>query len=260
MNAQEILYKFYETIDQVRELEREEVLDALVPMVNILRQYHSHTVFGLEHVPTSGPALLVCNHSLATYDIACLMGAIYNEQKRIPRGLIDRAFFKFPGLGQLMEFLGSVQGNQENAQKLLAAGELITVAPGGMREALKPSSQRYQIKWKRRRGFARLAMQTGTPIVLAACPKADDIYEVYPNKLTAWAYRTYKIPIFLARGVGPTPIPKPVTLTHFLSEAITPPPIPKSPTAFDDVLNAFHNELYERMLELINRGIHYDGK
>ena len=49
-------------------------------------------------------------------------------------------------------------------------------------------------------GFARLAIETQTPIILAMCPKADDIYDVYSNSLTAWAYQKYRIPVFFARG------------------------------------------------------------
>ena len=40
-------------------------------VMNRAARYHDHRVEGLEHIPASGPALIVVNHSLATYDTAC---------------------------------------------------------------------------------------------------------------------------------------------------------------------------------------------
>ena len=145
MNTQDLIVKAYAVMESLKELEREDIADGILPAINLLRQYHSYSVVGINNVPAKGSALIVCNHSFATYDIALLLASIYENNGRYTRSLIDRAFFKVPGLGEVMEFLGSVKGNQLNAISLLEQGELLTVAPGGMREALKPS----------RKGFLR---------------------------------------------------------------------------------------------------------
>ena len=137
-----------------------------------------------------------------------------------------------------------------NAKELLEKGELVAVAPGGMREALRPSSERYQILWEKRKGFARLAIKTGAPIVLAICPKADDLYEVYPSRLTKWAYQTFKVPVFLARGLGPSPIPRPVKLAHFVSKPIYPPKFVNDKIKDRMILDRFHNIQLERYLRV----------
>ncbi len=243
-------------------MERADLVKTLLPILQAARLYHRHEVVGLEHVPKVGSTLVVCNHSLATYDIVLLMTAIYQELKRLPRPLIDRAFFRVPYLGELCTLFGAMQGSQENAEKLLNDGEIISVAPGGMREALRPSSQRYQIRWDRRIGFVKLAMRTKAPIVLAACPRADDLYDVYPSHLTAWFYRTYKFPVFFARGIGPTPLPRPIKLVHYLSEAMVPPAMPGGEgDAHDEeveqLARAFHAKLVERMHGLISAAIQH---
>lgn len=179
-------------------MEKKDVIEKIIPALQALRMYHRHSVVGMDNLPKEGRTLVIVNHSLATYDIILLMTAVYLETGRLPRPLIDRLFFKVPFAGELAEFLGSMQGSQENAELLLNQDELITVAPGGMREALRPSTERYQIRWDHRIGFCKLAMRTGTPIVLAACPKADDLYDIYPNRLTKWIYQNHKIPFFLA--------------------------------------------------------------
>ncbi|NRA44622.1 MAG: acyltransferase family protein [Oligoflexales bacterium] len=231
------------------------VVQKVYPILNAIRQYHSYEVHGLEHVPEKGRAIIACNHSLATYDIALLFLEIYDRIGRIPRPLADHLFFKIPYLGELIEELGAVDGDQTNALSLLEKDELIGVAPGGMREALRPSSERYQILWDRRKGFARLAMETNAPVIVAVCPKADDLYDVYHNPLTAWAYKKFKVPLFMARGVAFTPIPKKVKLMHFLSEPIYPPSPKDDPKAFKRQLDRFHKKIVKKTQDLIGEAI-----
>lgn len=238
-------------------VEREDLVKTFLPFLQAARLYHRHEVVGLENIPKEGPVLVVCNHSLATYDIVLLMTAMYADRGRLPRPLIDRLFFKIPYVGDAATMFGAVQGSPEGAKNLLEEGNVVTVAPGGMREALRPSTQRYQIRWDRRYGFVKLAMSTRSPIVLAACPKADDLYDVYPSHVTKWAYKTFKVPLFLARGLGPTPLPRPVKLVHYLSEPIMPPEMPETKEEQDAVAREFHGRLVKRMLELISAAIHH---
>ncbi|MCX6116510.1 MAG: lysophospholipid acyltransferase family protein, partial [Proteobacteria bacterium] len=222
-----------------------EYLLRLAPIISGVRLYHQHSTIGLHNIPKGG-VIIAANHSLASYDIALLMGSIYEYTNRIPKALIDRLFFKVPGLGDLMAALGSREGNRQNAETLLKSGEMLVVAPGGMREALRPSSERYKIIWDRRKGFAKLAIETRCPVVLAACPAADELYDIAPSYITAWAYKTFKVPVFFAKGLGFSLIPKPIRLTHFLSEPIYPPEKPANPEMLSKATEDFHQVLVEK--------------
>lgn len=232
-------------------------IDKAIRFLEVLRAYHRHEVIGIEHVPKDGGCVLVSNHSLATYDFALLMSEIYKRVNRLPRPLVDRLFFKIPYLGELMHLLGAEEGSRKSAMALLRKKNLITVAPGGMREALRPSSQRYQIRWARRKGFVRMAIETGSTIVLAACPKADDMYDIVKNPVTPWFYKKFKIPVFLATGLGPTPIPKPVKLTHFISEPLAPRKMSAKDPEFENYVDEFHQLVLEKMRALIDQAIHF---
>lgn len=227
----------------------------VLPLIMLIRRYHQHEVFGLENVPSRGPVIFACNHSLATYDMMLLMAAVYLKCHRIPRALIDRAFYKVPGLGELMELMGCIIGSHKNAHDLLNQGNTLYIAPGGMRESLRPSSERYQIKWNQRKGFARLAIETGSPVILSACPRADDIFTVYDNVLTKWVYKNFKLPVFLARGVGPTVLPKPVKLVHYLSKPIYPPKKASDPAAFKRQVYNFHRRLLRQMSKIMENSL-----
>lgn len=235
----------------------QEYLEYAHSFLSGLREYHRHEVVGMEHVPEKGPVIVAVNHSLATYDIALLLCAIYDQTGRIARPLADRWFFRLPYVSELMNKMGVVEGNHKSAEKLLKEGELLSVAPGGMREALRPSDQRYQILWEKRKGFAKLALRTGAPVILAMCPKADDVFDVFPNPLTKWAYQKFRVPLILARGFGPTPIPRPVKLIHFLSDPMKPPVLSTDPVEFEKQLNQFHAKLVKKAKQLIGEAIAY---
>ena len=61
-----------------------DLLGGVLPILQAARTYHRHEVVGMENLPKTGPALVVVNHSLATYDIVLLMTAIYTDFGRLP--------------------------------------------------------------------------------------------------------------------------------------------------------------------------------
>ncbi len=216
-----------------------------------LRRYHRHRVYGLDNVPREGPALMVINHSLATYDAFMLGIEIAMHTGRVPRGLGDNLIFKTPVIDELASLAGIHPANQENGGELLQSGHLVFVAPGGMREALRPSTERYRVRWTRRKGFARLAYEQQVPVVLIGCPAADDLLTVYENKLTKLAYRHLRAPLPFIRGVGPTILPRPVKLTHHIAPPLTPPAlVEEREQAF---IEGFHTECITVMEELLSR-------
>ena len=229
-------------------------LDRLRPVFQLMGRYHRYRTHGLGLIPKTGRVLVVVNHSFATYDGMLLGAAILMQLRRMPYGLADSNFFKFGPFGRLASRLGMVEASHENAERVLNDGKLLLVAPGGMREALRPVSQRYQVLWQKRKGFVRLALRTQTPIVLAACPQADSLYEVYPNKLTVWAYKHIHWPLVLLKGIGPTFIPKPIQLEHHISEPLIPPACDSDCPEFEDEVTRFHDVVSQRMGQLM--GLH----
>ena len=123
-----------------------------------------------------------------------------------------------------------------------------------MKESLKPHNEKYTIQWSSRKGFAKLAIDTQTPIILAACPRADDIYKVYESKISKLIYENFKMPFFLASGLRGTPLPKPIQLSHYLSELIQPPRKPRSKARYDQIVKEFHEVLEEKMKDLMSQG------
>ena len=213
-------------------------------------RYHQHQVEGMDAIPDDGPALIVVNHSLATYDSGLLVAAIRAGRGRDVRMLGDRYMFKIPIFRDLATAYGFVEGSQENAERLLENGEIVLVAPGGMREALKPSSRKYQLDIADRKGFVRLAVRNNTPVILSACPAADDLYHVVSNPVTDWVYTRHRLAAPLFFGRFGTPVPRPVRLVHYLSEPIR---IPANCAGGDSAaIDAFHALLQNRLQDMLD--------
>lgn len=155
------------------------VVRQLDPLLQPLKRWLSPVAFGLEHVPRSGAVLLVGNHTIyGLLDIPMLGLLVFEATGRVPRGLGDHIHFAVPLWRDLLRRLGAVDGNRENCAQLLRDGELVLVFPGGGREVMKHKAERYQLIWKERIGFVRLAIEHGTPIVPFASVGVEDMFDI----------------------------------------------------------------------------------
>lgn len=137
--------------------------------------YHRAEVRGLQNVP-AGPALIVGNHSGATYsgDTWILAAHLYRAGgvDALPFGMAHDLVLRVPVLGGLMRRLGVMPAHPEAAAALLGAGHKVMVYPGGDLEALRPWTQRDRVFFSGRRGFVRTALRAGVPIVPVAAQGA----------------------------------------------------------------------------------------
>jgi 1-acyl-sn-glycerol-3-phosphate acyltransferase len=233
------------------------IIERLLP---IIRGYFRYQVVGLENVPASGRAVLVGNHGILPVDALLLHYAIKDALGRWPRGLTDRRIFRIPFLRQGFMDLGIVVAHPQTGRALLEQEEIVTIMPGGSREAFKPSRERYQLMWRRRKGFVRLAIQTGSPIVPAVCIGNDELYHVFFDGY-GLSERFYGkgalLPITLPIGLGPLPLP--VKLTHYVGKPIR---FRYKPEDAEDPkkVSRLHGRVVRSMKDLLTRGLEERGK
>ncbi|MBK9070481.1 MAG: acyltransferase family protein [Myxococcales bacterium] len=143
----------------------------------LYRHYFRVAVTGMEHVPATGPAILVANHGgLLPLDSVLLMHAIRREHPagRDARPLIEDEFFHMPFIGSRLAAMGAVRAHPQNGERLLRRGELVVVFPEGVKGTEKTWRQRYQLARFGRGGFVRLAMRMGVPVLPVAIVGSDD--------------------------------------------------------------------------------------
>ncbi|WP_277099397.1 lysophospholipid acyltransferase family protein [Corynebacterium riegelii] len=166
-----------------------------------LRVYNRPTIEGTEHVPDTGPVILVSNHQ-AVMD-SFYLPLMMPRQIQFPA---KNEYFTAPGIkGRLQKFFFSAVGQipvdrgskdagdalQEAATKVLERGDVFGIYPEGTRS---PDGRVY----KGRTGVARIAMASGAPIVLVAMFGAREA-----NPIGSWLLRPVKVHIKLSEPIDP---------------------------------------------------------
>jgi len=139
---------------------------------------------GLEHIPSSGSALVVGNHAgTLPFDAMMVALAIYDEHPahRVLRMLAADLAFTLPLVAPLARKSGNTLACEDDAERLLRAGDLVGVWPEGYKGLGKPFRDRYRLQRFGRGGFVELALRTGTPIVPVAVVGSEEIYPMVGN-------------------------------------------------------------------------------
>ena len=200
------------------------VVKALTPLRRLIKP----KVYGIENVPKGG-ALLVGNHTLyGAFDLIFWTAELIDRGMMV-RGLGEHVLFRMPVSSELMKACGIVRGTRDNMRELMRRGDLILVFPGGAREVAKRKGERYQLIWKNRLGFAKMAIEGRYPIVPFASLGIEDALDIVldtDNPLMAPVRKLFEKvlkvePLPIVRGIGMTPLPRPERLYFWFGEPIS---------------------------------------
>jgi len=126
-------------------------------------------VEGIEHVPSTGGALLVSNHAGALPPDAPMIAKAIKEEHPHPRPLhltMEHFFKGYPGLSMLLPKIGGVPAHPANVHRLLFdEQQLVLVFPEGRKGTEKLYKDRYRLRRFGRGGFVEAAMRARAPIV-----------------------------------------------------------------------------------------------
>lgn len=181
-----------------------EASERFYSLVDRLARRWSVDVVGIEQLPP-GRGLVVGNHAFGFWDLACAMARIRAVTQRRIWALGEHLWWDVPLVRKLAAAVGVVDGTNENVDALLAAGELVLVLPGGLREAVKPAELRYRLLWGRRYGFVRAAVRNRAPIIPLACIGGDDLFDLAGNAFSRG--RRLRLGFPLPRPSYAVPIP-----------------------------------------------------
>ena len=188
-------------------------------MLAPLRALHSPRCFGIAHIPRRGGFLLAGNHTVyGLLDVPLMFGAVHEQRGRVLRSLGDHAHYSVPGWRDLLTRFGTVRGTRENCAALMDRGEPVLVFPGGGREVMKRKDEAYELLWKERVGFVRMAIAHRYPVIPFGAIGVDDAYDIHidgdhvlmaPARALAGALtgRPEMVPP-IATGIGPLPRPE----------------------------------------------------
>ncbi len=216
---------------------------------------------GLDNLPDE-PVLFVGNHTLfATFDVPFLWFHIWRNTGRYVRPLADFLNFDLPFWSRTLSRFGAVPGTRPNCAALMDNGWDILVFPGGAREAMKRQGEQHKLIWKKRLGFAKMAIEHEYTIQPFSAVGVDDQWDIVMDgqqiadsklgKLLDAAGllpREDAIPP-LVRGIAGTPLPRPNRLYFKLGKPIRTDTYGRDPS--DE--NAW--KLRRRTARAVNKGI-----
>ena len=195
----------------------------------VLCNYFRAEVHGLDNIPDSGPSLLVGNHSGGIYiaDTFILATEFYTHfgpERRFHQLAHDVAA-RLPATG--ISRWGTVAASHENARRAFDKGAPVLVYPGGDYETFRPSWHSDRVEFGGRKGFIRLALERGVPIVpvVAIGGQETALFATRGERaaeLTGWARltRIKVLPVAFAPPFGVTvldlpgriPLPSKITI------------------------------------------------
>ena len=183
---------------------------------------------GLENLPDK-PALFIGNHAFMAIDAALFHLYLYYDHGRYVKGLGDKSLFANPYYASVAHAMGGVSGQAPIVERLMDRGDDLLLYPGGAYESIKPPEARYQLQWKQRYGFVKLAAAAGYTVVPVASVGPDEYYDhavssetLMNSSLVKWLMQAKLLPSDLRSDLVPPiptgmlggPLPKPKS-TYF---------------------------------------------
>ncbi|XP_071117548.1 DGAT1/2-independent enzyme synthesizing storage lipids-like isoform X1 [Haliotis cracherodii] len=204
------------------------------------RIWHGYEVVGLHEIPDSGPALVIYYHGVIPIDVYYIMAKVILEKGRQIRAVGDRFLFHIPGWRLLMEVFHVTPGTVQSCVDVLKAGHILTISPGGVREALF-GDEYYHVMWAKRTGFAKVALQANVPVIPMFTMNSREAFRTpgWGRSLLRKFYEITRLPLVPIYGFFP------VKLRTYLGKPLYP--------SSDDTPETFASKVQRAVEALVKR-------
>lgn len=216
--------------------------------------YHHYfrvETFGSHHIPDTGSAMLIGNHSGGIpVDAGMILASLFfgHDPPRHAHGMVEKFAQRWPFVSSWFSRVGQLPGLPENAIRILNDGRVLLVFPEGARGTGKLYTQRYNLV-RFGTGFMRIALKTGTPVVPFAFIGGEEVVPTLFHartlaKLTGapyWPVTPYILPI-----------PLPLRCEVHYGEPMT---FSGSGDEADSVIEGFVQEVKSAVNQLVVKGL-----
>ncbi|XP_032644327.1 DGAT1/2-independent enzyme synthesizing storage lipids-like [Chelonoidis abingdonii] len=164
--------------------------------------WHGYELHGMEKIP-EGPGLIVYYHGAFPIDYCFFISNLYRQTGRLCYSVVDHFFSKLPGIELYLNLLPGVHSGRDESVEILKKGNLLSVAPGGAREAFC-SDENYNVLWGNRKGFAQVAIDAKVPIIpLFTQNIREGCWTLGKIGFFRWFYERSRLPLIPVYGGFP---------------------------------------------------------
>lgn len=232
-------------------LTKQELAYRVLPffILELIQKYLRVKTIGTHHIPRKAACIIVANHSgFMGFDALMLAHQVFHSTRRAPQIIAHKLWFFSPEISVHAEKLGLVPATFENGLKKLQDGDALLLFPEGEEGNFKPSRHRYRLR-RFRRGFIRLALMTGAPIVPAVVIGAEETNITLAQ--IRWAKELFGVLIPVPFNVLPLP-------AKWKIKFLKPIRIPKDVAKAQDM--AYVTKLSRQVRRLLQQEIHSELK
>ncbi|PAV64836.1 hypothetical protein WR25_01060 [Diploscapter pachys] len=142
-------------------------------------------------------ALFIYYHGCLPLDVYYLISKLVLHKKRSLHCVGDKFIFKIPGWRPLCKMFSITAGTVDECTTELNEGNLLCIAPGGVREALFSDPNVYDILWGKRLGFAKVVIASKTPVIPMFTENCRESFRTpeWGRSFFRWIYEKTKVPL-----------------------------------------------------------------
>lgn len=193
--------------------------------------------------------IITANHFMTMTNACGFFERVHGGERR---DLAASVLFIIPFLRDFLLWLGNVDASRGVARRLLSKGYSTMIYVGGEREQIMTSMDDARVVVADRKGFARLALEFGVPLVPVYVFGESRLYHTYQGlqALQLWLVRKLRVAVPLAVGWKGTPLPRREALHMVVGEPV---PVPRVRTPTLAQVDALHAQFVTALRALFDR-------